>query len=318
MKFELDIIHWLQNLRNDFLNSLFEGITFFGEEVIIIVVLGVLYWCINKKTGERLGLTLFVSLMFNSIIKVIFMRPRPFIADSSIKPLRLETASGYSFPSGHTQSASTLFFGLYYFLKKKWLLIVAIIIALLVAVSRMYLGVHYMTDVLVGGLLGILFAYLGNRYLTDNINYKKIYTYILGILFIAFIVLMTINVIKAYGENIAFDSAQFYFDAESMSKMFGTIIGFIVGILYEKKYVNFTNHKNFKKNIVRFLLGIGIILLTRYALKWFFGLLVNPDNLVDGELFKSILALFFDLLRYFLMVFIGLGVYPKIFRKFNL
>lgn len=318
MNFELDIIHWLEGIRTSVFNFFFEGVTMLGEEIVVILVLGVVYWCIDKKVGERLGLTLFVSLTVNSLLKVIVARPRPFVKDPSITPLRPQTAGGYSFPSGHTQSATTLSFGIYYFFKKKWLLIVSIIITLLIAISRMYLGVHYFTDVLVGGLLGFVFAYLAGKYLTDKVNYKKIYIYIIFFVVVALIVMMIINAIRAINPTNGFDAVSFYSAGADMAKMMAAIIGFVGGILFEKSKVNFENHNNFKKNVVRFVAGVGIILLIRIVLKAFFGIIVNPDNLVSGDEFKSSLALLFDFIRYFSMVFVGIAIYPMLFKKLNL
>jgi len=173
LEFELQIIRWLQSIRNAFLDNLFEFFTLFGEELVVIAVLGGIYWCVNKKVGERLAITVFISLGINSLLKIIFMRPRPFMADDSIINLRPETSGGYSMPSGHAQSASTVFFGLYQFFKKRYLLIVAIVITVLVAISRMYIGVHYLSDVLVGGLLGILIAYLMYRWIGKKENLAK-------------------------------------------------------------------------------------------------------------------------------------------------
>lgn len=316
MNFELELIKWLQSYRTPFLDKLFELFTLFGEELVVIAILGGIYWSINKKIGERLGITVFISLGLNSLLKAIFMRPRPFMVDSEITNLRPETSGGYSMPSGHTQSASTVFFGVYQFFKKRYLLVIAIVITAFVAISRMYIGVHYLTDVLVGALLGIIITYYLAKYLSKIDNLTRIYNYILIISGIALIGLLIYNLVKLSGS--VFDSEAFYFNTEALAKMIGTLIGFVLGVKFEKKYVNFLNHNNLIKNIIRFALGVVLIMAVRIGLKEIFKLLVNPENLVDDQIFKSILASLLDFLRYVIMVVIGIGIYPLLFKKINI
>ncbi len=316
MKFEIEIIKWLQSFRNTFFDNLFQFFTMFGEELILIAVIGFVYWSYDKKIGERLGITLFFSLIFNSLLKNIVMRPRPYQADAAITPIRLETAGGYSFPSGHTQGAATLFFGLFYFIKKQWLLILAIMISVLVALSRMYLGVHYLTDVLAGALFGIGFAYLGSRFLTRSFNYVKVYLVSFGIISIVVLVLLLVRYFNELAGVSVFSGDEFYLSVSDLIKAYGAVGGFVFGIIHEKKRVDFTNHRNFPKNIIRFLLGIGIILLVRVGLKALFGLFVTVGS--STGLGLTLVALALDFIRYFLLVFIGIGIYPMLFKKLNI
>ncbi|XMB72467.1 phosphatase PAP2 family protein [Mycoplasmatota bacterium WC30] len=317
MNFEIEIIYWLQNLRNDFLDALFQVFTILGEEVVLIVILGFVYWCVDKKIGERIGLTVFVSLGLNSVLKLIFMRPRPFMVDNNITNLRPETSQGYSFPSGHTQTAATSYFSLYYFFKKHWLLVVAIIITVLVAISRMYIGVHYFTDVLAGAALGIGIPYLMVKVFEKVKNLKPLYLVLLVLSLLTVIVVIVLNFIRNNNAGVI-DAYQLYFDSEGIAKMCGTLSGFILAIFYEKKYTNFSNHRDLKKNIIRFIIGLVIILATRYLLKFIFGFIVDPEVLIDGEGFKSILAIIFDYIRYLAMLLIGIGIYPKLFKKIKI
>lgn len=316
MEFELQIIRWLQSIRNDFFDLIFEFFTLFGEELIVIAVLGGIYWCIDKRVGERLGISVFISLGINSLLKFLIMRPRPFMVDSTIENLRPETSGGFSMPSGHTQSAATLFFGVYQFFRRRYLFVIALVITILVAISRMYIGVHYFTDVLVGGLLGYIITLLMYKWIGKKENMDLLYRIILIISLVALVILFVYNIIIL--NNNYFDSAQFYFNTEALSKMIGTLVGFVVGIKFEKKIVNFSNHQNVMKNIIRFVLGIAVIMAIRLSFKAIFGLIINPDELVDDQMFLSILASFFDFLRYVIMVVVGIGIYPVIFKKIKI
>lgn len=311
MKFEISIIKWLQEFRSQFLDQLFELITMFGEELIIIAVLGFIYWSVDKTKGKKLAIIVFISMGINSLLKVVFARLRPFQVDSEIINLRPETSGGYSMPSGHTQSSSTVFFGLAYFFKKKYLWIMATIIVSLVALSRMYIGVHYLSDVLVGGLLGIglVFGidYLLNKIKNPSVIYLSLTWISLGVL----IIMIVIQIIRGL------NGSEIYHELEDFSKMLGTLFGFGLGVLFEEKKVNFTNHQLILKNIFRFILGIGLILLVRLGLKAIFNIIIDSDNL-STTLLPGLLALCFDFIRYGSMVFIGLGLYPILIKKLNL
>ncbi|MDA3932606.1 MAG: phosphatase PAP2 family protein [Tenericutes bacterium] len=314
MTFELNIVKWLQENRNGFLDFLFEFFTLFGEEAIIIGVLGLVYWSINKEYGKRLAITIFISAGINSVLKVIIARPRPFLVDDTITNLRPETSSSYSMPSGHTQSAATTFFGLAYFFKKRYLFIFAIIITILVGISRMYIGVHYLSDVLVGGLLGIGIVY-GLNYFINRMKKPELLYRLIGAFAFAFLIIfIVIEFVKAKS-GTTFDGDLFYFNLETIAKMIGALVGFVVGIEIEQKYVNFENHKNLIRNIIRFVLGIAIVFIIRIVLKEFFSLILSTENLSDQP-GLSIIAIFLDFLRYFIMVVIGIGVYPLSFKKF--
>ncbi len=315
MVFEIEIIKWLQSIRNDFLDFLFEFFTMFGEELIVIAILGGVYWVVNKKAGERLGIIVFLSLGLNSVLKLIFMRPRPFQVDNSIVNLRPETSGSYSMPSGHTQSASTVFFGLYQFFKKRYLLILAIVITSLVALSRMYIGVHYLTDVLAGAAIGIVITYYMYKWLSKKEDLSKIYFLILVVSLLSLVFVLIYYLFKA-GDS-SFDAQAYYFNTEAIAKMLGTLMGFVLGVKFENKYVNFSNHKDVLKNIIRFVLGVAIVFATRVILKEVFHLVVNPENLVDQK-FLSVLASFLDFLRYAIMVLIGIGIYPILFKKIKI
>ncbi|MFP4478288.1 MAG: phosphatase PAP2 family protein [Candidatus Izemoplasmatales bacterium] len=319
MTFELNIIKWLQDNRNGFFDILFEVSMRFGEDLMIIGILGLVYWSINKEYGKRLAITILISAGLNSVLKVAFARPRPFLVDNDITNLRSNITPshelGYAMPSGHTQSASTTFFGLNYYFKKKYLLIFAIIITLLVAIARMYIGVHYLTDVIVGGLLGIAMVY-GVNYLIERIKDPKLLYRIIGALaFVFLIIFVIIEFVKA-NSGSTFAGNLFYSNLETMPKMIGALVGFVVGIEIEQIYVKFSNHRNLKENIIRFLLGVVLLFLIRIALKELFSLMISTENLQNAPVL-SLLAIVLDFLRYFIMVVFGIGIYPFLFKKFN-
>lgn len=315
MQFEIEIIKWLQQFRTSFLDFLFEFITYFGEEMIVIALLGFIYWVINKDIGKRLAMTVFVSIGINSMLKVLIARPRPFQVDDSISNLRPETSSSYAMPSGHTQTAGTTFFGLAYFFKKKYLIISAILITLLVGFSRLYIGVHYLSDVVVGAILSLIIVYVFNYFLTKTLHPSKVYRSVGYIAFLAYIMFIIIYGIKSNSDQF-FDGNLFYYNLETISKMIGALIGFIIGIEIEEKYVNFSHHKNLTHNIIRFILGLAIVMIIRVFLSFIFSMIIDTSDLTDLSIL-SVLAVLLDFIRYALMVIVAIGLYPLLFKKFN-
>ena len=317
MNFEIDIIVWLQNNRSSLLDSFFQFFTLFGEETVLILILGFIYWCYDKKQGEVIGLTVFISIAINSVLKVIINRSRPFLVDSRIENLKPSTSTSSSMPSGHTQTAATTYFSLSTLFKKNWLLITAIVITFFVALSRMYLGVHYLSDVLTGAALGILMAIYIPKLLKKIENKRRFY--ILSIITIN-VVLLIVLIVSYIGNNSdsGVNAFTLFETNENIFKMFGTMTGFLIAINFEEKHVNFENHKMLLKNIIRFVLGLAVIMAIRYLLSFIFDMIVDTDNLVQGQGFKAILGLLLDYLRYATMLFIGIGVYPMLFKKINI
>ena len=106
---ELEILKAIQSIANPFFDTLFQGITILGEQTVIIVAIALIYWAINKRLGVFIAYSTLTNTLVNGAIKGVFNRKRP-IGEPGIRSLRTHTATGYSFPSGHTQQA-TGFYG---------------------------------------------------------------------------------------------------------------------------------------------------------------------------------------------------------------
>lgn len=160
--FELNILNFIQeNLRFAFADFLMPLITSLGDAGIFWILLTVVLLLIPKfrTAGAAMGTALLLSLIVcNLTLKPLFSRIRPFDINTAIT-LLIEPPSDFSFPSGHTSAsfaaASSLLF------MKKRLCIPMLILAALIAFSRLYLYVHYPSDVFVSLLLGVAFGFLG-------------------------------------------------------------------------------------------------------------------------------------------------------------
>ena len=178
---ELDIIRLIQSIHNESLDFIFQVITMLGESATILMIILSIYWSFNKKVGEYVAYSFLTSALLNNIIKNIIRAPRP-INEEGIRSLRIHTATGYSFPSGHSQGAASTYWSFAVSNRRKILKIISVIVILLVGFSRLYLGVHYPKDVIFGIIFGMITAatthYLFQRFENKQLLYPVSYTHL--------------------------------------------------------------------------------------------------------------------------------------------
>ena len=164
MNFDMAILDLIQsNIRTGFMDAIMPFITQLGDAGLIWIILSI-GLIIPKKT-RKIGFVMIIALILNGIICNIILKPmlariRPFDVNTAIKFL-INKPRDFSFPSGHTSAsftaASVLFF------RKSKLFVPSLVLAFLISFSRLYLYVHYPSDVLAGLVLGILCGYIGHR-----------------------------------------------------------------------------------------------------------------------------------------------------------
>lgn len=145
------IIYWLQGL-GDWLTPIMQVFTFIGNEEFFLLVLPALLWCVDIGLGVRIGLILLTSNGVNSLFKLAFGTPRPYWVNPKVKALSTGTAFGL--PSGHAQTALSVWGRLAAWIGRSWAYLFFGALILLISISRPYLGVHYPTDTLLGWVIG--------------------------------------------------------------------------------------------------------------------------------------------------------------------
>ena len=268
MNIFIDPILFLQSLREltgGVFDTFFLSCSFYGEISTGIVLIAIIYWCLDKKFGEFLFLSLALGLFVNSLTKITACIYRPWVLDSRIQPLQeaIGPATGYSFPSGHTTIATTLFGGA--IVRKnfsKYLNIVFILCIALIAFSRLYVGVHTVIDVICGFVFTFIVLVIVNR-LYDKIEEKPN----LDIIFAAFGIIFTLILMfyastKAYPLDyssvgkLVVDPAIATLDVFTLS---GFIIGFFMSWVCERKFINFSTDGSVETKVLRLFCGLIIL-----------------------------------------------------------
>ncbi|MCK9471246.1 MAG: phosphatase PAP2 family protein [Bacilli bacterium] len=291
--FEIEILNKIRENISSFFDSLFKFITNFGGQEILILTILVVYFVFSKKQGQRIAFSIFTSLLVNNSLKVVVDRIRPFNHPNATYPVEeavREHASGMSFPSGHAQNAAVTYSSIAFSYKKNYLWIISSILILLVGLSRVILGVHYPTDVIIGIILGVVLAYFGlklhEKYENDFKNQIRLYL-IVAIIFLPFLFIY-LNKLKTN-----------YFEYKDLFTIYSFYIGYILAVLLEKKYLDFDESVHLKFRIIRAIIAIIIVLGLLIGLKAVF----PKDNII------------FDMIRYFMLSFVAIGVYPIILKN---
>lgn len=290
---EVGLMEWLQGHLGSGLISVLSYLSAFGEELVLIAVLGFIFWGYDKKLGKTVGLNVLMGLIWNPMIKNVFSRLRPYMAHDSIKILRPVdksadvydiAAQGFSFPSGHSTNSVTLYGSIAAEKKSKALTWAAILLPLLVGFSRVVVGAHYPTDVLAGWLLGILSIAL------ISLLRKKIK-----------------NEYALYGVLLVLTlPGLFYCKNADYFTGLGLMLGFIGGAVLEDKKVRFENTKSILRAILRVLGGAAVY----FALNTLLKLPFSKEFLNSG----SYASLLVRCARYAVIAFVDFGVYPMVFR----
>jgi membrane-associated phospholipid phosphatase len=157
LQWGLGVIRTIQQVQSPLLNSFFFAVSGLGSSFFLLLVLPALFWCVDYRLGMRVAVVCTLSAFCNSSLKVLFAQPRPFDLDPA---LGIGRAGGYGLPSGHAQQSMLLWGSIAHFIGKKWFWVMTAAILLLIGLSRVYLGVHFPTDVFAGWTVGFILLWL--------------------------------------------------------------------------------------------------------------------------------------------------------------
>lgn len=287
-------LEFLAQYRSPWADISFQFVTYLGQEAFVIALICWLYWCSNKKLAYNLGFSYFTSGLLVQALKITFRIPRPWILNPDFKPVEsaVAGATGYSFPSGHTQSSTALFGTLGLFARKLSAKILCGIMIFLIGFSRMYLGCHTPQDVLVSFGVSILCTYASYilLYRKESLKGREKLTSLCMALVCLSLVCYTSILYKNGTIELKY--------AADCVKASGAGLAFAIGYYIERTHLSFQAPDTRKEKILRFIIGLTVTLFLQTGLKPILG--------------TSLPASF---IRYFLVVAWVVVVYPILFCR---
>ena len=292
-QWEVELIAFLQEILGEKVINIISNLSAFAETYIILTILMIIYYGIDKEIGKKISINILAAMIANTMIKNIFDRRRPYLDSDRIDLLRLVEpkadktdviAQGFSFPSGHSGVAVSLYGSIAYEFKKNYFWIITGVLAFLVGFSRIVVGAHFPTDVICGWALG-----LGCIFLMDFMRKKIEKKWLFNLIFVG---------VASIG--------LFYCDSTDYFTNYGLLTGTVLAFWFEEKFVNFEVTKNVFRVILRILGAVVIFLIIEFGIKAIAGLSVFGDS--------NFWSIFFRVLRYFLISFSTFGLYPMVFK----
>lgn len=283
--FEIQILQFFEGLRSDLLNTVFEAITMISEEMLMIVLIAFLWFAADKRLAQKVLYVSLASMSLNGIIKNFARVPRPF-ATGQVSCVRMDTATGYSFPSAHTQAFATWSSVAAKNLKKAWLWRLVGTVIVLVGFSRIFLGAHYPSDVVVGALLGVACAFFGDWLFEKVKNTNRLY-------------LLTILAVTPFVVLFFFwADPQF----EDLFKFYGMMIAMVASVWVDQRWVKLSTRVPWWKTALRMALAAVFAVLAKLLL----------GAIPAGDSVHAMLIL--EAVVHFGMVFAGLGLCPCLIK----
>lgn len=307
---------WFQSWGESWL-GIMEFITLFGDEEFFLLLLPMLFWCVDAVLGLRVGLMLMLSSNLNFLLKMGLQDPRPYWYNTQVVAYSSETSFGL--PSGHSQQSGVVWFAIAAQVRKPWMWFVAVLITLLVGISRLYLGVHFITDVLLGWALAALIVWL----------YFRLELWLFGALkrtsfaqqaLIAFLCSMVLiglalpfalaahQVPSEWVNNALAAGAEAPepFSLEGVTSTAGVICGLGIGAAWLLRRGWFSTDGLLWHRVVRYIIGLVGVVILWYGLKLVF---------YSGE---DLLAYTLRYIRYALVGLWVSGIAPALFIRFGL
>lgn len=296
----MQFLYFLERIRVPVLNECMLLITQLGEAPVFLILALIVFWCVDKYKGYYILSVGFIGTIINQFLKLWFRIPRPWVKDANFTILEgaREAATGYSFPSGHTQSAVGVFGALAYSAKNRWIRWIAVTIAVLVPFSRMYVGVHTPLDVFVSIAIAILLIVLIKPLvLSKNHN---ILLYLIG-----FMVLMAcafMDFVHLYQFPVDVDLVNKQSGFENAYMLFGAMFGLLIVYVIDENWLKFPTKAPLWAQIIKVVFGLMQVLLV----KSYFG---SPLNSLLGENWGCAA-------QYCLLVIVAGILWPLSFRFF--
>ena len=267
----MDFLRLLASVRNPVLDTVMSGVTYFGSEIAFMAAALLLFWCIDKRQGYYVFLVGAVGTICNQFLKLAFRIPRPWVLDPEFQIVEAARAdaTGYSFPSGHTQNVVGTTASIFACRKEKWVRIVCVVLMLLVPFSRMYLGVHTPLDVSVAFVTALaLAAALYPAFRTEQRAKKATPWLLLGALALCGgYLLYAAAQARCNWPAGSEDLSNITHGLKNAYTMTGALLGFLVVHFVDEKKLHFDVRAPFWGQVLKLVLGLALLLGIRAGLK---------------------------------------------------
>lgn len=297
----MEFLYLLEKIRMPWLNELMLLITHLGEETAFLVAALIIFWCVDKYHGYyTLGLGLFGN-MANQFLKILCRIPRPWVRDPEFSPLEeaIAEAGGYSFPSGHSQTAVGYFGCVAATQKNKIIRAVCIAFMILVPFSRMYVGVHTPADVLVGSTMALVMIFAFKPLLLGEKKRIPWFFAVMTVLSIAYLLF-----VELYPFSEEIDADNYASAVKNGYTFLGCFAGVLVVYIVDEKKLHFSTDAVWWAQILKAVFGLVAVLIVKEGTRSIL------DTVFAGHLISRAV-------RYFLVVITAGIVWPLTFRWFS-
>ena len=300
----MELLYALEGIRTPLLSKILGLITNLGGETAFIAISIIVFWCFSKQCGFYMLTVGYAGTIVNQFLKLWFRIPRPWVKDPNftiVESARAD-ATGYSFPSGHTQNAFATLGAPAMYTKKNWLRAVLIVFIILIPFSRMYVGVHTPLDVGVSIIIGLLLMF-GLYPLFRDMEEKPGRIYVLFALFIVLAVAF-VAFVEFYNFPADLDAENYAFGLKTAYMILFCAVGLLLVFHLDRKYIKFTTDAVWWAQLIKLVIGLGIAIGLKTGLKAPLLSLFNGHSVADG-------------IRYFILIVFAGIIWPLTFKFFS-
>lgn len=286
----MQLLYALESIRVPWLDAVMSAITHLGEETVFMVAALLVFWCISKRHGYYLLAVGFAGTVLNQFLKLLFRIPRPWVLDSDftiVESARAE-ATGYSFPSGHTQNAVGTFGGMALFTRRRWVRVAAIAAAVLVPFSRMYLGVHTPLDVGVAAITAVILLLALYPVMEQSENQPRIMAALIGGMLLLSVGYLLFVLLYHFPADV--DADNLAHGVENAWKLLGATVGLLAAWWMDVKLIHFDTRAVWYVQIIKMVVGLALLVAIKAGLKAPLAALLGAG--ADGAVRYAVMVLF--------------------------
>lgn len=303
----MGVLYALESIRTPALDKIMSVITLLGGELFFMVIAVTAFWCVSKREGYYLMIVGFFGTVINQFLKILCCVPRPWVKDPDftiVESARAE-ATGYSFPSGHTQNAVATYGGIARYTRRGWLRVVLVVLTVLIAFSRMYLGVHTPLDVGVSFLIAAVLVLVVYPLMEEADRRPVVLTHTILVMVLCSAAFVGYLYLRGDTGAAAEDTANYVSALENGWKLLGATVGMLVSNIADRKYIRFETQAVWWAQLIKLAVGFGCLLAIRSGLKAPLIALLGGNAAIAGGI------------RYLLVVLFAGCVWPLTFWWFS-